>query len=34
MPICLNDRFHRYIVIALLCGGLSMMGAAWLWDAL
>jgi hypothetical protein len=28
------DRFHAYVVIALLCGGLAMMGAAWLWDAL
>ena len=26
------DRFHRYLVIGFVCGGLAMMGAAWIWD--
>ncbi len=34
MPIPIYDRLHRYIVVALVCGGFAMMGAAWLWDAL
>jgi hypothetical protein len=34
MPIPLDDRLHRYIVAALLCGGMAMMGAAWLWRGL
>ena len=28
------DRFHAYVVLALLCGGLAMMGVAWIVDAL
>jgi len=34
MPVDLYDRFHRYLVVALVIGGGAMMGAAWLWDAL
>ncbi|CAM3231252.1 hypothetical protein MEME101129_24850 [Methylobacterium mesophilicum] len=34
MPADLSDRFHRYLVIVLLCGGGAMMGAAWIWDTL
>ncbi len=34
MPLALYDRFHFYIVVALVCGGVSMMAAAWLWDML
>ena len=34
MPILLYDRVHRYLVMALVSGGLAMMGAAWVWDAL
>jgi hypothetical protein len=34
MPVYLYDRFHRYLVIALVCGGTAMMGAAWILDAM
>lgn len=34
MPIPIYDRLHRYIVVALVCGGIAMMGAALLWDSL
>lgn len=34
MPADLYDRFHRYIVIALVSGGTTMMAAAWIWDGL
>ena len=33
MPMLSYDRFHRYIVVALMIGGGAMMGAAWIWDA-
>jgi hypothetical protein len=34
MTIDLYDRFHRYIVIALISGGTAMLAVAWLWDGL
>ena len=34
MPIPFDDRLHRYIVVALVCGGFAMMAAAWLWEGL
>jgi hypothetical protein len=34
MPIPLYDRFHRYVVVALISGGAAMMTAAWLWDGM
>ncbi len=34
MPIHLYDRFHTYLVIALVFGGLAMMVTAWIWDSL
>jgi hypothetical protein len=34
MPILHYDRFHGYLVVALVIGGGAMMGAAWLLDAL
>lgn len=34
MPSNLYDRPHRYIVVALVCGSVAMMTAAWLWDIL
>lgn len=34
MPTPIYDRLHCYIVVALVCGGVAMMGAAWLWDSL
>jgi hypothetical protein len=33
MPNDLYDRFHRYLIIALVSGGAAMMAAAWIWDA-
>jgi hypothetical protein len=34
MTIDLYDRFHRYLVFALVLGQRAMSRAAWLWDAL
>lgn len=31
MPTSLDDCLHLYVVVALVCGGFAMMGAAWLW---